>query len=248
MAARSSSRASLPRVLFIEADTNAAEAVHLALHDDIIVETALIEGVALDHARVESYDAILLDAAASSDGLEKCRRLRRNEPQIPILMLVDPESFEQRGAALDAGADDYLSRTAPADELTARLRTLMERASRTGPRILHAAGIELNADAHQVTVDANQVHLSPREFDLLEFFMSNPDKALSREEILDGVWDFAYKSNVVDVYVRYLRDKIDEGVIETVRGVGYRFSPDRRPSDLHIDLTDRASNPSVITD
>ena len=124
--------------------------------------------------------------------------------------------------------------------------TIIERAAHVNPSILHANGIELNIDAHSVSVDGKSIELSPREFALLQVFMSNADKALKRGEILDQVWGFEYKSNVVDVYVRYLRDKIDPAVFETVRGFGYRFSPDRRTSHHHIDLTDRTSNPSVI--
>jgi two-component system OmpR family response regulator len=133
---------------------------------------------------------------------------------------------------LDAGADDYLSKPFSFDELSARLRALTRRTVTERPTVLEAAGLRLDPAAHTVTRAEHSIDLSPKEFSLLEMFMRSPGKVITRTELLEHVWDFAYDgtSNVIDVYIRYLRSKIDRPFgrdsIETVRGVGYRLRPE----------------------
>jgi DNA-binding response OmpR family regulator len=210
----------------------------------------VVESVALDEAPVRSpyrnHDAILIDPdEAFQRGLDVCREMRKKGERKPILMLAGMEERGQRVAALEAGADDCLPKTLDLDELTSRIRGIVELNAAVSPRIMMRGTILLNADSHTVTLDGKPVDLSPREFALLELFMSNPDRALSRQDILDQVWDFNYRSNVVDVYVRYLRDKLGQSVIQTVRGIGYRFSPTPSGPPQTIDLTTPQSQPTI---
>jgi two-component system OmpR family response regulator len=177
-----------------------------------------------------SYDAIVLDVMIPPpDGLEVCRQVRKKGIWTPILLLTGRNAVEDRVSGLDAGADDYLPKPFSLNELSARLRALTRRAEQAGVEVLQVGDLLLDPAAHRVTRAGTPVELSPKEFALLELFMRRRGEVLSRMTILDHVWDFAYSggSNVVDVYVRYLRDKVDrpfgEKSIETVRGVGYRL-------------------------
>ena len=179
------------------------------------------------------YDVVLLDAMIPApDGFEVCRQLRRAGKWMPVIMLTARDAIEDRVRGLDAGADDYLAKPFSFAELYARLRALVRREDRERPVVLHAGDLHLDPATKVVTRGRTSIALSVKEYALLELFMRRPGEVLSRSEILDHVWDFAYDgtSNVVDVYVRYLREKIDRPfgreAIETVRGLGYRLRPD----------------------
>jgi two-component system, OmpR family, response regulator len=166
------------------------------------------------------------------DGFETCRRLRDDGVWSPVLLLTARDSVEDRVAGLDGGADDYLTKPFSFAELSARLRALARRGQKERPAVLEVGDLRLDPATRQAWRGAERVDLSAKEFVLLEAFMRRPGEVLSRLELLEHAWDFGYenRSNVIDVYVRYLREKIDRpfGVksIETVRGAGYRLRAD----------------------
>jgi two-component system OmpR family response regulator len=177
-----------------------------------------------------AYDAIVLDLMLPGvDGIEVCRRIRADGVWSPVLMLTARDAVGDRVLGLDAGADDYLPKPFAFAKLLARLRALARRGAVERPAVLQSGDLRLDPAARRVTRGGREVELSAREFSLLEAFMRHPGEVLSRYQLLEHAWDLAYenRSNVVDVYVRYLREKIDRPFgrdsIETVRGVGYRF-------------------------
>ncbi len=179
------------------------------------------------------YDAIVLDVMLPGrDGFQVCRELRERGVWAPVLMLTARTAVEDRISGLDAGADDYLPKPFAFGELLARLRALARRGAPERPPVLEAGGLRLDPSTHQVWRGEAEIDLSAKEFALLETFMRRPGQVLSRYQLLEHAWDIAYenKSNVVDVYVRYLREKVDRpfGVesLETVRGAGYRLRPE----------------------
>ena len=163
------------------------------------------------------------------DGFETCRRLRADGVWAPVLMLTARDAVEDRVAGLDAGADDYLVKPFSFAELLARLRALARRDPVERPAVLEAAGLRLDPATRQVWRGDAEIALSAKEFSLLEAFMRRPGDVLSRYQLLEHAWDYEYenRSNVIDVYVRYLREKVDRPFatdsIETVRGAGYRL-------------------------
>jgi two-component system OmpR family response regulator len=187
---------------------------------------------ALWMAAATDYSAILLDVMLPGiDGVETCRRLRTGGVRTPVLMLTARDAVGDRVAGLDGGADDYLIKPFAFDELLARLRALTRRPSVVRAPLLEAAGLALDPAARTVRRGDTPIALTPRELALLEALMERPGEAVSRFDLLERVWDDAYehRSNVIDVYVGYLREKIDRPfgtrTIETVRGVGYRLRP-----------------------
>jgi two-component system, OmpR family, response regulator len=185
---------------------------------------------ALWMAAATEYDAIVLDVMLPGrDGFEICRELRERGVWSPVLMLTARDAVPDRVAGLDAGADDYLAKPFAFAELLARLRALARRGATERPAVLESADLRLDPAARRVSRDGVEIPLSTKEFALLETFMRRPGEVLSRYHLLEHAWDFDYenRSNVVDVYVRYLREKVDRPFgrdsIETVRGVGYRF-------------------------
>jgi two-component system OmpR family response regulator len=180
-------------------------------------------------ATATAYDVILLDVMLpGADGFEVCRRLRRESVWSPTLMLTARDSVEDRVRGLDSGADDYLAKPFSFDELFARIRALTRRGAPQRPTVLQAGPLRLDPAGHRVWFRGTEVSLTAREFALLETFMHHPGEVLSRFELLEHVWDGTYenRSNIIEVYVRYLRDKLDRGAIETVRGSGYRLPAD----------------------
>jgi two-component system OmpR family response regulator len=185
---------------------------------------------ALWMAGATDYDAIVLDVMLPGiDGFETCRLLRSEGVWSPVLMLTARDTVEDRVAGLDGGADDYLSKPFSFVELLARLRALARRGSVERPAVLAVGDLRLDPSTRQVWRGPSEVYLSSKEFAILETFMRRPGEVLSRYQLLEHAWDYEYenRSNVVDVYVRYLREKVDRpfGVvsIETVRGAGYRL-------------------------
>src|SRR5262245_61695835 len=185
---------------------------------------------ALWMARANGYDAIVLDVMLPGiDGLETCRGLRDGGVWAPVLMLTARDSVEDRVAGLDTGADDYLVKPFAFAELLARLRALARRGELERPTVIEVEDLRLDPATREVWRGGTAIQLSAKEFALLETFMRRPNQVLSRLHLLEHAWDFAYenRSNVVDVYVRHLRKKIDEPFgrqsLETIRGAGYRL-------------------------
>ena len=188
---------------------------------------------ALWMAGAAAYDAIVLDVMLPGlDGFAVCRTLREREIWTPVLILTARGEIEDRIEGLDTGADDYLLKPFAFDELLARLRALVRRAPAERPVELAAGDLRLDPAAHRAWRGATELELSTKEFALLELFLRRAGEALSRVQLLDGAWDMSFesRSNVIDVYVRYLREKIDRPfgrqAIETVRGIGYRLRAD----------------------
>jgi two-component system OmpR family response regulator len=185
---------------------------------------------ALIFAGAHVYDAIVLDVMLPGiNGFETCRRLRSDGVWTPVLMLTARDSVEDRVEGLDTGADDYLVKPFAFAELLARLRALVRRGDPERPSVLEIGDLRLDPATRNVWRGSSEIHLSSKEFALLETFMRRPGTVLSRYDLLEHAWDFAYenRSNIVDVYVRRLRAKIDEPFerhsLETVRGAGYRL-------------------------
>jgi two-component system OmpR family response regulator len=219
------------RVLVVEDELKMARLVKRGLErEGYAVDVALDGNEALWAARETPYDAIVLDAMIPGvDGFEVCRQLRKEGRWSPLLMLTARDSVQDRVAGLDAGADDYLTKPFAFSELFARVRSITRRDVGERPVVLTVGDLSLDPARREVHRGDVAVSLSAKEFALLEHFMRNPGAVLSRTQILEHVWDFAYEgtSNVVDVYVGYLRQKIDRPFdvdsIETVRGAGYRL-------------------------
>jgi two-component system OmpR family response regulator len=219
------------RILVVEDQPKMARLIRRGLQEDgFSVDVAAKGEDALWMAGSAPYDAVVLDVMLPGiDGFETCRRLRADSVWAPVLMLTARDSVEDRVAGLDGGADDYLLKPFSFAELSARLRALTRRGDQERPTILRADGLELDPAARSVRRDGVPIKLSQKEFALLETFMRRPGAVLSRLELLEHAWDYEYenRSNIVDVYVRYLREKIDRPFgcesIETVRGAGYRL-------------------------
>ena len=173
-------------------------------------------------------DAVILDILMPKmDGLEVCRRLRREGLRLPVLMLTAREEVENRVAGLDAGADDYVTKPFALEELLARMRALLRRTSSGSGEVLRFADLELDPGTREVRRTGEPIELTRTEFSLLELFLLNPRQVLTRSVIFERVWgyDFGFSSNSLDVYIGYLRRKTEAGgrprLIQTVRGVGY---------------------------
>jgi two-component system, OmpR family, response regulator len=222
------------RLLIVEDDVKMAALVRRGLAEEgAAVDVARTGEDALWMAAAAPYDAVVLDVMLPGiDGFETCRRLREDGVWTPVLLLTARDAVEDRVAGLDGGADDYLTKPFSFAELSARLRALARRGQRERPAVLEVGDLRLDPATRQAWRGDEPVELSTKEFALLEAFMRRPGDVLSRLELIEHAWDFGYenRSNVVDVYIRYLREKIDRpfGVesIETVRGVGYRLRPD----------------------
>jgi two-component system OmpR family response regulator len=219
------------RVLVVEDEVKMASLVKRALErDGYAVDLAGTGADGLWHATENEYDAVILDVMIPPpDGFEVCRELRRRGRWAPVLLLTARDGVDDRVTGLDSGADDYLAKPFSFAELGARLRALTRRGGTPRPSVLAVGDLTLDPAKHRVTRGDTEIELSPKEFALLELFLRHPGEVLTRTAILEHAWDFAYDgtSNVVDVYVRYLREKIDRPfgreTIETVRGVGYRL-------------------------
>jgi two-component system OmpR family response regulator len=219
------------RVLIIEDDPKLATAVQRGLRGEgLVVDVAGSGEDALWMAESAEFDAVLLDVMLPGiDGYETCRRLRDDGVWTPIIMLTARGAVADRVRGLDAGADDYLVKPFALDELLARLRALVRRGRVARPVVLEVGDLRLDPSTRQVWRGEAEITLSAKEFALLETFMRRPGEVLSHLQLLEHAWDFDYenRSNVVEVYVRYLREKIDRPfdvkTLETVRGAGYRL-------------------------
>jgi len=222
------------RVLVVEDEPKMAVLIRRGLLDGGHTADVASSGEdAVWMAEAHPYDAIVLDVMLPGlNGFETCRRLRKAGVWAPVLMLTARDAVEDRVAGLDAGADDYLTKPFSFSELLARLRALARRGGAERPTELAVGDLRLDPASYRSWRGETEIALSPKEFALLETFMRRPGQVLSRLQLLEHAWDFAYenRSNVVDVYVRYLREKIDRpfgrSSLETVRGAGYRLRDD----------------------
>jgi two-component system, OmpR family, response regulator len=222
------------RVLIVEDEIRMAGLVRRGLiSEGLAADVAVTGEEGLVLADTHEYDAIVLDVLLPGiDGFETCRRLRERGVWTPVLMLTARDSIEDRVAGLDTGADDYLVKPFAFAELLARLRALVRRGEPERPSVLEAGDLRLDPATRHVQRGTTEIQLSAKEFALLETFMRRAGEVVSRYQLIEHAWDFAYEnhSNIIDVYVRRLRAKIDEPFgrhsLETVRGAGYRLRPD----------------------
>ena len=217
------------RILVVEDDRRIRDLLRRGLiFEGYTVDTAEDGETALRVARETPPDAVILDIMLPKmDGLEVCRRLR-SASNVPIMMLTARDSVPDRVTGLDAGADDYMVKPFAFDELLARLRALFRRhRMESAPDVYRYADLELNPRSRQVFRNGDLVELTAKEFDLLELFLRHPGQVLTREMIYEHIWDYDFggESTIIEVYVRYLRTKLEAGgkprLIQTVRGVGY---------------------------
>ncbi len=216
------------RILIIEDDEAILRFLRRGLaYEGYIIDTASDGQTGLILARDHPPDLVVLDwMLPGLDGLEVCRRLRAGGP-VPILMLTAKDSIHNRVQGLDAGADDYMVKPFDLEELLARIRALLRRAQPNRPKVLRFGDLSLDTGTRQAARDDRIISLTAKEYELLELFLRHPRQVLTRDMIFDQVWgyDFGGESNIIEVYVRYLRQKLESGaeqrLIHTVRGMGY---------------------------
>ena len=218
-----------PKILIVEDEEQIASFLRRGLtYEGYEVETAADGTTALGKARDARPDLVVLDLMLPGmDGLEVCRRLRTAHSSLPILILTARDSVSDRVQGLDAGSDDYMVKPFALAELLARVRALLRRAGPGEPEVLQFADLKLDTGTRQVYRADTRIELTSKEFDLLELFLRHPKQVLTRETIYDRVWgyDFGGESNIIEVYIRYLRQKLEADgrsrLLFTVRGVGY---------------------------
>ena len=223
------------RVLVVDDESTLSDLLSMALrYEGWDVRTAADGLTAVRTAREFRPDAVILDVMLPDlDGLEVLRRLSAGTPDVPVLFLTAKDAVEDRVAGLTAGGDDYVTKPFSIEELVARLRGLLRRSGMTAARQgseLAVGDLTLDEDSHEVRRGDTEVQLTATEFELLRFLMRNPRRVLSKAQILDRVWqyDFGGQANIVELYVSYLRRKIDKGrtpMLHTLRGVGYVLRP-----------------------
>ena len=221
-------------LLVVEDEPKMARILRRGLErDGAAVEVALSGEAALELAGLSRFDAIVLDVMLPGiDGFETCRQLRERDVWAPILFLTARDELEDRIRGLDGGADDYMTKPFAVAELLARLRALTRRGAHQRATILRVGTLRLNPATHEAWRGETEIKLSQKEFALLEMFMRHPGQVLTRFQLLENAWpyDYEHRSNVIDVYVRYLREKIDRpfdlSSLQTVRGAGYRLRKD----------------------
>jgi two-component system OmpR family response regulator len=222
-------------VLVVDDEPNIAELLAMALRlEGWQISVATSGSKALTAARKQAPDAVVLDLMLPDfDGLEVMRRLRAHDPDIPVLFLTAKDSVEDRVAGLTAGGDDYVTKPFSLEEVVARLRALLRRTGvsegKSTSRLV-VGDLILDEDSHEVERDGRPINLTATEFELLRYLMRNPRRVLSKAQILDRVWnyDFGGQANVVELYISYLRKKVDAGrepMIHTMRGAGYVLKP-----------------------
>ena len=201
------------------------------MEESYVVDIASDGEKALEKIEINTYDFIILDIMIPKvDGVTVCRTIREKDANIPVLMLTAKDAVEDKIAGLDAGADDYMTKPFSFAELSARIRALLRRGKKADPAIFTIDNLELNPATRVANRGGKSITLTTREYALLEYFMRNPNKVLTKTEILEHVWDYNYDglSNIVETYVKYLRKKLqvnksDNELIHTMRGSGYIF-------------------------
>ena len=223
------------RVLVVDDEANLTELLSMALrYEGWEVQTAGTGLKAVRAAKEFQPDAVVLDMMLPDfDGLEVMRRMRADNSTVPVLFLTAKDAVEDRVAGLTAGGDDYVTKPFSLEEVVARLRALMRRTvvvADEASSLLAVGDLTMDEDSHEVTRAGTQISLTATEFELLRYLMRNPKRVLSKAQILDRVWnyDFGGQANVVELYISYLRKKIDAGrspMIHTLRGAGYVLRP-----------------------
>ncbi len=223
------------RALVVDDEPALGELLATALrYEGWSVETSLTGYDAVRTAKSWEPDVILLDVMLPDlTGLEVLRRVRATSPSVPVLFLTAKDAVEDRVAGLTAGGDDYVTKPFSIEEVVARLRSLLRRSGATVARedaVLTVGDLEMDEDSHEVRRGGQEIHLTATEFELLRYLMRNPRRVVSKAQILDRVWqyDFGGQANIVELYISYLRRKIDAGrapMIHTLRGVGYVLKP-----------------------
>lgn len=219
------------RLLLVEDNKQLNESLRQSLEDAGYAVDSAFDGIEGEEwALLYDFDAIILDIMLpGKDGLEVCRSLRAQKVKSPVIMLTARDTVDDRVLGLDSGADDYLVKPFSLQELEARVRALLRRDAEDKSPVLQVADLELDPATRTVSRGGEDIKLTAKEFALLEYFMRNPNRVITREMAEDHIWsyDFQTTSNVVDVYVRRLRRKIDDPyaakLIQTVRGAGYRL-------------------------
>jgi two-component system OmpR family response regulator len=222
------------RVLVVEDEPKMAGLLRRGLLEEGYAVDIAADGLAgFGVAASRDYDAVVLDVMLPGlSGFEVCRRLRHREVWVPVLMLTARDAVGDRICGLDSGADDYLTKPFHLEELLARLRALTRRGPVTRPMVLSAGDLRVDPVSRQCWRSDTEIELTAKEYALLEMFLHRPGAVLTREVLLEHCWDFAYesRSNVVEVHIRALREKIDRpfglSSLDTVRGVGYRLRAD----------------------
>ena len=217
------------RLLVVEDEARLARALQRGLTADGFTVDVARDGVTgLGRAREGQYDAVLLDVMLPGlSGYEVVRQLRAEDNWVPVMMVSAKDGPHDQADGLDFGADDYLTKPFDYVVLLARLRALLRRQSDPRPPVLSHGDVRLDPATREVTLAGDAVSLSRREYELLEFFLRHPGRVVTKTELLDRVWDargVGYEPNTVEVYVGYLRRKLGTGLIETVRGAGYRLA------------------------
>jgi len=226
------------KILVVEDDHKISSSIKRGLEQEAFaVDTAFNGEAGFDLAVSENYDVIILDIMLPlMDGIEVCKRLRKEKISTPVLMLTAKSQVSDKILGLNTGADDYLSKPFSFDELVARIRALSRRPKATVEKILEIADFKLNQNRFTVERDGQQITLSKKEFSLLEFLMKNKNQVFTKEQIISNVWNFDADilPNTVEVYIGYLRNKIDkpfkgkQDLLKTVRGFGYKISEDKK--------------------
>jgi len=222
------------RILVIEDEKKVADFVSKGLEEEhYAVDTAYDGEIGLDLAETNDYDLVVLDLMIPKiDGWEVLRRMRANGNKVPVLILTARDSVEEIVKGLDSGSDDYLTKPFAFAEFLARVRALLRREKVEKEPVLRVGDLTLSLVTHRVNRGGREIELTSKEYTLLEYMMRNPNKVLTRVMISEHVWDYHFDSmtNVIDVYVNYLRKKIDKDfeakLIHTIRGVGYVIKGD----------------------
>src|SRR5882724_10265965 len=225
------------RILVAEDDAPLAEFLHQRLQQEQFAVQKVSSGAEAEKlASDQAYDLVLLDLnLPGADGLDVLREIRSKRPYLPVVMVTDASMVEERVRGLDAGADDYVAKPFAFAELAARIRAVLRRGSRPGNAVLAIDDLTVDRVSHAVQRGGHSIELSPKEFALLEFLMRHEGQAVTRTAIVEQVWklNFDTMTNVVDVYINYLRRKVDSGydhaLIRTIRGVGYQIGGNGTP-------------------
>ncbi len=227
------------RILLVEDEVRVASFIARGLREQTYAVDVSVDGEhAVYQASTNHYDVVILDVMLPvKDGYEVCRELRGSGFRVPILMLTARDAVDDRVAGLDCGADDYLTKPFDFKELLARLRALLRRSGELRPAVAQVADLTLNTASHAVDRAGHPIVLTAKEYALLEFLVLNTGRVVDREAIAQHVWDESFdpSSNIIDVYVKRLRAKLDNGysrrLIHTRRGEGYILTPGPETGD-----------------